>query len=94
MHRSINQLRSCYTNFRTTPKTTCKLLKKIAKIFPDGIIPADQDVRCDQLEAWKERQQSKADAFLDDVDKAFYGRDESLAELAIAYIRKHREDFA
>lgn len=73
--------------------TTCKLLKKIAEVFPRGIIPEEQDRRCDLLAAWEQKSPEMAEEFLTKLNSTFYDQGENLTERTLAYVRKHREDF-
>jgi hypothetical protein len=73
--------------------TTCKLLKKIARIFPRGLIPNDRRRRCDLLTAWERKSPKEAEAFFTKLNDTFYERGENLANLALAYVRKNRDDF-
>jgi hypothetical protein len=72
---------------------TCNILKKIAAIFPGGVVPDDREKRCSLLFAWEEKSPSKAEAFFTKLNSAFYDGSENLTELTLAYVRKHREDF-
>ncbi len=73
--------------------TTTKLLKKIASIFPRGVIPKDRDTRCSLLFAWEKKSPTKAEAFFNKLTDEFHDRSENLTELTLAYVRKHREEF-
>lgn len=75
-------------------KNTCRLLKKIARIFPDGIIPKDEDERNELLSAWEKKHAKTANDFFAKLNRAFYDRAEDLTALTLNYVRAHREEFA
>ena len=75
-------------------KKTQELLQRVAKIFPNGIVPRDREGRCKMLFDWEDREgEEKREQLFSKLDDDFYAREENLAALTVAYIRQHPDDF-
>jgi hypothetical protein len=63
-----------------------RLMQKALAVFPAGKPPADQAKRLKLIEQGKRRVQGVWGA----CDDEFYGREEGLADIALAYVKKNR----
>ena len=67
-----------------------RLLSAVASKFPKGIIPKNEEKRCDYLDDYQ-NESDDAEDFLCDVDSDLEDCLERLEELAVAYVRKNRK---
>jgi hypothetical protein len=70
--------------------STASILRRAMSIFPDGIVPIDQNLRqefmCDSITEEQE-------IFLRNLTTEFFQSDEPVAELLETYVEKHPEEF-
>ena len=71
-------------------KETAGILRRAISVFPDGVVPADQEQRreflCDFLTPDQEK-------ILDDLTTEFFRSSEPVADLPTTYIAQHPEEF-
>jgi len=74
---------------RIKAKVSCELLNKVIDLFPDRVVPADED---DRIEIFDQVESEFADEIAA-LDDRFYDSGENLVEMTLRFVQKNLREF-